>query len=404
MEDNKKILQLNATSNWGSTGRIAEQIGLLAAQKGWKSYLAFGRNENPSSLSTYRVGKMKDVYVHYLKHRLFDLDGFSSSTPTYGLINYIEGIKPDIIHLHNIHDHWLNYELLFQYLVTLDTPIVWTQHDCWSFTGGCGYYSMNECSQWEKECIKCPHKTGFLPLKDYTSRHFNAKKELFTRVKNLTLVPVSHWLQGEIGRSFLCDKRSLVIYNGVDISMFHPSDSRCKFKYGVENNSLLVGVATVWSDRKGIKDYIKLRELLPEGIAILLVGLNKQQIRNLPNGIIGIERTNSIEELVEIYEGADIVMNLSYEESFGMTTVEGLACGTPGIVYNTTASPELITPETGIIVEPGDISGVVDAVNCILSKGKQSYTEACRRRAEVMFNKDDRFLDYIQLYESLYKV
>lgn len=403
MTKKKTLLQINVTANWGSTGRIAEQIGQIAQQRGWECYMIYGRRSSSSILHTFKSESLFGVYWHYIKHRVWDLDGLSSSHATMRVIQFIDKVKPDVIHLHNIHDHWLNYELLFQYLATLDTPIVWTQHDCWSYTGGCGYYSMIECDQWKKNCHKCPRKRGQFPLREYTLRHFNLKKELFTRVKNLTLVPVSQWIQGEIGKSFLCDKRSLVIYNGVDISLFHPSESKVKYNYGVENKSLLVGVATAWSDRKGLKDYIKLRELLPEDIVILLVGLSKQHIKNLPKDIIGIGRTKSNDELVDIYAGADIVMNLSYEESFGLTTVEGLACGTPGIVYNTTASPELITPETGIIVEPGDISGIVNAVKCILSKGKRSYTEACRKRAEVMFNKNDRFLDYIQLYESLYK-
>lgn len=397
----RKVFQINVTANWGSTGRIAEQINVLARKKGWSTFIAYGRYSNPSESDLIHVGSDMEVYEHYLEYRIADNDGLASRKATRKLIKKISEIKPDIIHLHNIHDHWLNYGILFNYLNTLDIPIVWTQHDCWSFTGGCGYYTVNKCTKWQMGCYRCPLKKGLLPLKDQTYRHYELKKELFNKIKNLTLVPVSHWLEGEIRKSFLANKHIRVIYNGIDTSIFHPSDSMFKQKYGIENKFLLVGVATVWSERKGLNDYLKLSNLLPDNIVMLLVGLSKKQIIHLPKGIIGIERTNNVEELADIYSGSDVVLNLSYEETFGLTTVEGFACGTPGIVYNATASPELITPETGIVVETGDIQGVADAVKQMLMNGKKSYSVACRKRAEEYFDKNDRYKDYIYLYEDL---
>lgn len=399
----KKLFQINVTANWGSTGNIAEQIGLQAINKGWDSYIAYGRMMNPSDSKLVKIGSQRDVYWHYALNKFFDMEGLVSTNSTRRLVKEIERINPDIIHLHNIHDHWLNYNILFEYLNTLDTPIVWTQHDCWSFTGGCGYYSMVDCDKWKTECRECLFKQGILPLIERTRHQYEIKKRLFCEAKNLTLVPVSHWLEGELKQSFLRNCNIQTICNGVNTSIFHPVDSCVKEKYGVEGKALLVAAATTWSRRKGLNDYIELRKLLPDGYVILLVGLNQHQIEQLPKGIIGLRRADSIDELVEIYSGADIVLNLSYEETFGLTTVEGFACGTPSIVYNTTASPELITPETGIVVETGDFNGVADAVKMILSKGKQQYTSACRKRAEVSFDKNKCFESYIRLYEELLK-
>jgi len=230
------------------------------------------------------------------------------------------------------------------------------------------------------------------------------KKRLFTATKNLTLVPVSEWLTKEIEKSFLKEVPVHTILNGIDTKIFQHVDDieQTLSRYGLLNKKYVLGVATIWSERKGFEDYCQLAPLMPEGVKIVLVGLNeKMQEKAKQYGIIGISRTDNIGELVALYNGAEIVMNLSYEETFGLTTVEGFACGTPGIVYNATASPELITPETGIIVEPGDVQGVGDAVSTILNKGKRYYSEACRMRAVECYDQRNAFAKYLKLYNLM---
>lgn len=215
---------------------------------------------------------------------------------------------------------------------------------------------------------------------------------------------MSHWLEGVLRQSFLKDKPIKTILNGVDVSVFKPIDNlqQTLKMYGLEDVSYVVGVATAWSERKGFKDYCRLVPLMPEGVKIVLVGLNEKQLQEAAQyGIIGIPRTENVGELVALYNGASIVMNLSYEETFGLTTVEGFACGTPSIVYNATASPELVTPETGIICEPGDINGVAEAVRVLLAKEKP--IDACRKRAVEYYDKNDRYQEYLELYEELIK-
>lgn len=403
----KVLLQINVTANWGSTGKIAEQINLLANKQGWETYIAYGRNNNPSQSKLFRVGNTFQVYEHFAESVLADNDGLASRIATSRLNEQIKTIKPDIIHLHNIHDHWLNYRTLFNYLNTLDIPIVWTQHDCWSFTGDCGYFSVQGCEQWKEGCTAtCPYRKGSLARKlvNHTEQHYKLKKELFTSTKNLTLVPVSRWLEGVLRQSFLKDKPIKTILNGVDVNVFKPIDDAkgTLRKYGIEGVRYVVGVATTWSERKGFKDYCQLTSLMPEGVKIVLVGLNEKQQQEAERfGIIGIPRTENVGELVALYNGASIVINLSYEETFGLTTVEGFACGTPSIVYNATASPELVTHETGIVCEPGDIDGVADAVRTLLAK--ENLVDACRKRAVEFYDKNDRYREYVELYEELIK-
>lgn len=400
-----KVLQINVTANSGSTGRIAEQINQSAAACGWETYFAYGRNMQPCKSKLIHVGNMLQVYEHYAEHRLFDNDGLASRLSTQKLVREIKKIKPDIIHLHNIHDHWLNYKILFEYLNTLEIPIVWTQHDCWSFTGGCKHFTRLKCNQWVTGCTTdCSFRRG-INLRKYISHsanHYQLKQRLFTNTQNLTLVPVSHWLESVLKKSFLSVKSIQTICNGVDVDVFKPSDNFniVLKRYGLENTKYVIGVATAWSGCKGFNDYCKLASKLPLNLKIVLVGLTEKLIRAARNyGIIGIPRTENVGELVALYNGASIVMNLSYEETFGLTTVEGFACGTPSIVYNATASPELVTPETGIVCEPGDIDGVAKAVEELLSRKKN--ISACRDRAVKYYNKNDRFNEYIDLYENL---
>lgn len=405
----KKLLQIDACLNSGSTGRITEDIAKLAQMQGWDCYIIHGSRyvNKPSAMEDFAPGSVLDEYLHYAEHYLFDNDGLASRNATRRAIKFIEQLQPDIIQLHDIHDHWLSYRILFEYLNTLDIPIVWTQHDCWSFTGDCGHFSQLACNQFISGCTsrcayrKSPFSRRFL---NYAKKHYELKKELFCATSNITLVPVSHWLESVLKESFLKDKKISTIQNGVDVAVFRPlgSVSDTLKKYGLDGTKYVVGVATSWSEKKGFNDYCKLAALMPEGIKIALVGLNEKLSQETEKyGIIGIARTENVGELVALYNGASIVMNLSYEETFGLTTVEGFACGTPSIVYNATASPELVTPETGIIVEPGDIDGVVRAVEVILEKGKGSFFTACRERAVRNFNKDDRYQEYIDLYENL---
>jgi glycosyltransferase involved in cell wall biosynthesis len=400
-----KILQINSLVNKGSTGRIVEQIGNFFISNGWQSYIAFGRSSNESKSKTIKIGNEFDHILHGIKSRLLDKHGLSSSNATRNLIKKIIEIKPDIIHLHNLHGYYLNYEILFNYFRTIKTPIVWTLHDCWSITGHCTFFSDINCNKWKSECNNCPKLKNY-PTSifiDNSLINFNLKKKKFNSIENLTLVPVSHWLGQIIKQSFLQDYEINVIQNGVDLKSFYYVDNSDTInkKYSIDGKKILLGVATTWDARKGIMDYYKLAKVISSEYVILLVGLTKKQIELLPNNIIGIERTESIDELKDLYSSAEIVLNLSYQESFGLTTVEGFACGTPSIVYNCTASPELVTPETGIVVEPGNIESLVIAINTIANNGKSFYTKNCRKLAENKYNNEVKIAEYFKLAQTL---
>ncbi len=400
----KKILQINVVVNSGSTGRIAEQIGQLAIQNGWESYIAYGRNRRPSDSKLIKIGTDWDVKIHGIQTRLLDNHGLASKSSTLRLIKKIKEIKPDIIHLHNLHGYYVNIEILFNYLSKSNIPIVWTFHDCWPITGHCTYFDFIGCDKWKTSCHNCPQKREY-PASyfiDRSKRNHILKKQLFSSVSSLTITSVSQWLANIIQQSFLGSFPVHLINNGVNIENFKPiPNSYLRDQYNLHDKMIIIGVASVWSSRKGLRDFIQLSKCLDINYQIILVGLTEKQKKILPKNIIALEKTENIQKLTLLYSEADVVLNLSYEETFGLTTVEGLACGTPGIVYNCTASPELITPETGIIVEKGNITGIVNAINKIKTKGKKFYSEHCIERAKVLYNKDNRYQDYLNLYDSI---
>ena len=392
----KKLLQINVTANWGSTGKIAEQIGQLVMRQGWESYIAYGRMMNPSKSKLIKIGSQWDVYLHYAMSRFFDMEGLMSQHATRKFLREIEQIKPDIIHLHNIHDHYLHYRILFEYLKAKEIPVVWTQHDQWATTGHCAF-NMNGCIKWKTECHDCPARAKY--SLDRSCRNYHIKKRLFTNLYSLTIIPVSEWLGREIKQSFLNNCPMRIIKNGVDVNVFSPQTETINERYGLKNNKIILGVATVWDKGKRLEDYIKLSSLLSGEWIIVLVGTMDE--RDLPGNIIHIPRTQNQSELALLYSGAHVLLSLSASETFGLTIAEAMACGTPAIVYNNTAQPELITDETGFVVNDGDINEVYRCINRIDKKGRCFYRRTCRDRAELYLDKNRCYKKYLELYEDL---
>lgn len=404
MYEKKRIIQINVVCNSGSTGRIAEEIGCLVIKSGFESYIAYGRGDRFSNSYTIRIGSDFNLYIDAVQSRLLDNHGLASVQSTRDFIAEIQSIKPDLIHLHNIHGYYLNYPILFDCLKELDIPIVWTLHDCWSFTGHCTYFTAVKCDKWKTGCYHCAQKKIYPAslFLDKSKRNYELKKQVFNSIPKLTIVSVSDWLNSCVQRSFLRSHQLKVIKNGVDISVFRPYTlSEFKDKNSLDNKFVAISLATTWTERKGLSFYKDISAKLNRDEVLILVGLTEKQIKHLPSNIIGVKRTEDREELVALYSRADVCLNLSIEETFGLTTVEAMACGTPGIVFNSTASPELITSETGFIHEVGDIDGVLRSMREIKNKGKDHYMNACRDRAVKHFNKDDRYQEYIDLYKSL---
>ena len=399
-----KLLQINVTVNHGSTGRIAEQIGDAAMDSGWDSYIAYGRGAGKSSSKTIKIGSKIGVYLHALLTRITDRHGLYSRFATRKLIRKISAINPDIIHLHNIHGYYINYRILFEYLQNTDIPVVWTLHDCWSMTGHCAHFEYAKCDRWKTGCYDCPEKKSYPAslLIDRSRRNYIEKRELFTSVKNMTIVPVSNWLGGVVKESFLGKYDVKVIHNGIDISTIQPLPSDIKERYGIVDKKIILGVASPWGRRKGLNDFFELhRHISSNKCQIVLIGLSEDQIKSLPNGIIGLARTESVEALAQWYSVADVFVNPTYEDTYPTTNLEAISCGTPVVTYKTGGSPESVTSETGRVVGKGDIASLAKAIELLCAEDREHLRKRCREYAVAHFDKQECFKRYLELYEKL---
>lgn len=390
----KKLVQVNVTAGCGSTGVIAEEIGAMAVERGWESWIAYGREPHRESASKLiRIGSDFDMRMHGLESRLLDNHGLASRAATRRFVRQLDEIKPDVVHLHNIHGYYLNYPILFRWLKVWGGPVVWTLHDCWPFTGHCAHFMFDGCEKWRSECKDCSLKASYPAslLADNSRRNYNRKKTSFLSVgSQLRLVACSDCVADYTRMSFFKDVDVRRLHNGVDLRIFRPSDNRDKKKR-------IIGVASVWSKAKGLDDFVKLRSLLSADYEIVLVGLTAAQRASLPSGITGIERTADRNELAKLYAEAAVFVNPTYEDNFPTVNIEALACGTPVVTYRTGGSPEAVDEKTGVVVEQGDIAGLVDAIE----RARGLSLDECRKRAEERFDKNDRYADYIALYERL---
>ncbi len=392
-----KVFQINSVAGIKSTGRICTDIAKMLREHGHECKIAYGREEAPEFCRGYtvKIGTKLGAYARFARGLVFGDQGRGAKSGTRKLIKEIKAFSPDIIHLHNIHGYYLNIKMLFDFLAKADIPIVWTLHDCWSFTGHCAYFDFVGCDKWQRgECKDCPAKREYPPslVFDRSAKNLEEKRTLFTSVKDMTLVTPSDWLRGLTEKSFLGKYKCITVNNGIDLNAFRPLNSDILDRLGLQGKKIALGVASVWERRKGLDDFLKIAENLNTDWHIILVGLTKKQIKGLPTNIIGIERTNSIEELSELYSAADVFVNPTYEDNFPTVNMEAEACGTPVVTYRTGGSTECMSEKWGEVVEKGDTGALLDA---IYSVKKTPEINADR------FDKNEKYLEYLALYERI---
>lgn len=358
---------INVVCGIRSTGRICTDLATDLEMQGYEVKIAYGREEVPRQFQKYavRIGSDFTVKMNGLQARILDNEGLSAKVSTKRFLDWASYYNPDFLWLHNIHGYYVNYELLFQWIKNRpNMKVNWTLHDCWPFTGHCTHFTIANCYKWKKECRNCIQKKEYPKsiFWDRSKKNFFKKKAAFLGVKNMTLITPSQWLADLVKASFLREYTVEIQYNKVNSSVFKPLKSNFRGTYGIENKIMILGVASVWNTRKGLDDFIKLRELLDDRFTIVLVGLNSKQISKLPHGIIGLNKTNDMTELAAIYTTADFFINPSREETFGMTTIEAISCGTYAIVYKNTACEEVVIKyKNGIAVEP-DVGHIYEEI------------------------------------------
>ena len=395
-----RILYINTVFGNGSTGKIICDTARLLLENGHTVKVVYGVNSNHQAVpyETVCVQPKAEYYFHNALSRITDHAGQYSVRATRRLIYEVEKFQPDIIHLHTLHGYYVNYRILFEYLRQAGIAVVWTHHDCWAFTGHCTHYSQIGCTQWQTQCEKCRlvHRYPKCYLRGDVKNNYIQKKQAFSGIDRLTITAPSEWLEKQIGASFLKEYTRIVVPNGVDTAVFRPRQSAIRKQYQLEYKKVILGVANVWNERKGIADMIALSARLEEPYKVVLIGLSDKQLSKLPSNILGIRRTANQTELAEWYSAADVFVNPTYEETFGMTNIEAQACGTPVVVYRTDGCPETIMDGNGLVISQGDLDELAKAVVRRSAEGKVSNLEAINQ-----FELHNAYGRYLDLYEQL---
>lgn len=397
-----KILQINVVCGYGSTGRIATDIYKLLEAEGHECLIAFGRGTAPEGINSYRIGTNYDNYAHVIKSRLLDQHGFASRNATMEFIKKAKEYDPDIIHLHNIHGYYLNVELLFEYLKEINKPVIWTLHDCWAFTGHCAHFDFVGCNKWVNGCNNCPQISSYPKslLIDNSKANYKNKKNIFCDVKNMSIITPSKWLAELVKNSFLKEYPVQVINNGIDLKAFQYADSDFRQNNNLQDKYLILGVASIWTERKGLDAFLALSKIMNDNEIIVLVGVTAKQKSMLPANIIGITRTDSLKELAEIYSTADIFLNPTLEDNFPTTNLEALACGTPVITFATGGSVESIDNTCGAIIENTNVDDLYETI--LHLKTNRLIKEDIIRKSK-QYDKNNCYLEYINLYSNAKK-
>ena len=392
--------------NFGSTGKIMLGVANVARAYGYDciTFSASGRSMRKNIPEHRFIGTRLGRNLNLQFSTKSGFYSMGSPMDTERFLHTVDSLRPDILHLHNLHGSYINLPLLFGYIKKKRVPVVWTLHDCWAFTGRCPYFDIVACERWKTGCHDCPYGKHSYPASyvDRSAQMWRLKKKWFTGVENMTIVTPSQWLADLVKQSYLKDYPVKVIHNGIDLSVFCPTPGDFRQRHGIaQDQKLLLGVADGWGERKGLDVFLELAHRLDQRYQIVLVGTSDDLDKTLPSNILSIHRTQNQRELAEIYTAADLFVNPTREEVLGLVNIEALACGTPVITFDSGGSPECIDETCGLVVPCNDIDALEAAIRRACEE--QLFTStACIKRAEH-FDQNERFREYVELYESLMK-
>lgn len=399
-----KVLEINSV-NFGSTGNIMQDLAKTARENGLDVCVSYPQSRGNSrryKKGDITIGNCFSRNLHLKTAMLTGLNGCFSWISTKQYLSKLENSMPGLIHLHNLHNCYINLPLLFRYIKHRNIPVIWTLHDCWSFTGHCPHFTVEKCDKWKTGCHHCPSYRQYpVSFLDNSKMMYKLKKKWFTGVPNMTIVTPSQWLADLVKESYLKDYPVKVIHNGIDLDVFKPTPNNFRQKYGIDDGKYIVlGVAFGWGKRKGLDVFVNLaKHLDSEKYQIVLVGTDVDVEKQLPENILSIHRTQNQSELAEIYTAADLFVNPTREDNYPTVNMEALACGTPVLTFATGGSPESIDETCGTVV-PCDDEEVLQREIIRICEEHPYLQDACVKRAES-FDHQKKYQDYIELYRQI---
>lgn len=390
-----KVLHINNSYKTDNIGRHVKATEDALAKRGHESFVVFAHGNGSDE---HHYAMESDLYrkINIIKTRFGGRHGFYNKLATKRAIEWIKSVDPDVIQLRNIHGHYINVEMLFDYLRESGKPVFWTFHDCWPITGHCAFFDLVGCEKWKTGCHDCECLNQYpITINDQSEWNWKKKKDLFTSLENLTVITPSQWLADIVSQSYLKNTQTIVIPNGIRLDDFSPKGDSFRRKNNIEDKTIVMGIAKGWTKRKGLDDIRKLSEMLDDSFVFVLVGVTAEQQKGFPESTVFIPKTSDVQELAEIYSSADILVNPTYEDNFPTVNIEALACGTPVITYQTGGSPESLTEKTGFVFRQGDVDGIYN----VLVKKNFPDEKDCVEQARL-FSSENRFNEYVDRYEK----
>lgn len=399
-----KVVQINAVCGTGSTGHICRELNDALLGLGNEGLVLYGNGKSEYAFARKITGRL-GVKAHGLLSRAFGKNAAYSPFSTRKIIAILKSYKPDVVHLHNLHGNYVSLRPLLRYLAEQDIPTVLTLHDCWFFTGKCTHYTAESCYRWQTGCHDCPKLRADIPsyFFDRTAEMWAEKKELFGAIPRLAVVGVSDWVTNEAQKSFLKDAAILQrIYNWIDLDVFYPRGGEARRQFGIsEDKFTILCIAAGWNETSTkTKDLLALSQRISENYEIVLAGTVPFADR-LPENIKPVGYISSVDDLAKLYSACDVYVHLSREDTFGKVIAEAIACGTPAVVYDSTACPEIVGEGCGYTVKAGDIGGILGAIDKVANQCKTEQSQACVAFAKAKFSKDRLIADTLQLYSGL---
>ena len=394
-----KVLHINMTYDYGSTGRFIKYIKEALEQQGDECKVVCGIAKGNKN-GIYKTQSKLITNAEIVLGRVLGNHGLNCKLQTKKAIRFIDEFKPDVIHLHNLHGDYINFENLFDYIKKKNIPVIWKLPDCWSFTGHCAYYDYIHCNKWQNGCGNCPQKRQY-PVTWFFDRSrmmLQRKKVAFSGVESMVICPPSDWLNGEAKKSYLNQYPIVTVNNGIDENSFKPMNDDKVKEIRKNGHIILVGVIFSFDIRKGLDCFNYLAEKLPDNFDIIIVGFTDDE-HYMNSRIRMIPRTESVTELAEYYSAADFFINPTLEENFPSVNIESLACGTPIIAYRTGGATEAITEKTGVVVERDNQEEMLQQI-LKLSASKPFKQEDCVERSK-QFTKQIMIDKYLNLYKEV---
>lgn len=397
-----KVLQINAVYGHGSTGVITRDIEQLCEMYGIECYVASPDSKVCEANRGYKIGNIIDHKLHALFCRIAGKQAYFSRWATKRLLAYINKIKPDIVHLHNLHSNYIHLNMLLQYLAKENIRTVITLHDCWFYTGGCFHYTIAGCMRWLEECGNCPKKKKDTPayLFDCSDSILADRKKYFMSIPRLTIIGVSNWISNEARRAFFSNTSVVTIRNGVDLNIFKYSPSDFRHRLGLEGKYIILGPASKWlqPENKSVLAYFS--EHMQSDEVLLLFGAIDCSLL-VPNNVRLYGYIKNPKELAELYTCADVFVNTTREDSLSLINIEVQACNTPVVTFDATGPKETVDGVCGYAVHAGDSEQLYLAVKSVRMQKKEYFSKHCREFISRNFEKEANYHKYISLYKQL---